>query len=159
MSSGSSGSGRVRHAALLDRATQKGKPQYCPRVPQDAADRDAAARETSAILSRFGKSGWHGAATHSLSQGQKQLVCLMAVLAMRPRLIVLDEPYSGLDIPTRMQLVRYVDAVDTLYGGGAYMPMADGAEYEVWITQSGLVARPTNEAARQASSEGSTEVN
>ncbi|WP_171043069.1 energy-coupling factor ABC transporter ATP-binding protein [Maritimibacter alexandrii] len=75
-------------------------------------DRDAAARETSAILSRFGKSGWHGAATHSLSQGQKQLVCLMAVLAMRPRLIVLDEPYSGLDIPTRMQLVRYVDAVE-----------------------------------------------
>lgn len=54
---------------------------------------------------------------------------------------------------------RYVDAVDTLYGGGAYMPMADGAEYEVWITQSGLVARPTNEAARQASSEGWTEVN
>ncbi len=54
---------------------------------------------------------------------------------------------------------RYVDAVDTLYGGGAYMPMADGAEYEVWITQSGLVARPTNESARQASSEGWTEVN
>jgi hypothetical protein len=53
---------------------------------------------------------------------------------------------------------RYVDAVDTLYGGGAYMPMADGARYEVWLTQSGLVARPANEAARTASAGGWTEV-
>lgn len=53
---------------------------------------------------------------------------------------------------------RYVDAVDTLYGGAAYMPMADGARYEVWITQSGLVARPVNEAARNASAGGWTAV-
>jgi hypothetical protein len=52
----------------------------------------------------------------------------------------------------------YVDPVDTLYGGGAYMPMADGAKYEVWITQSGLVARPVNDVARTASSGGWTEV-
>lgn len=51
---------------------------------------------------------------------------------------------------------RYVDAVDTLYGGAAYMPMADGAQYEVWITQSGLVARPANDAAREASAGGWT---
>ena len=53
---------------------------------------------------------------------------------------------------------RYVDAVDTLYGGAAYMPMADGAQYEVWITQSGLVARPVNDAARNASAGGWTQV-
>lgn len=51
---------------------------------------------------------------------------------------------------------KYVDAVDTLYGGAAYMPMADGAKYEVWITQSGLVARPANDAARAASGGGWT---
>ncbi|MEH6665113.1 MAG: hypothetical protein V7678_09700 [Brevundimonas sp.] len=48
----------------------------------------------------------------------------------------------------------YVDAVDTLYGSAAYMPMADGARYEVWITQSGLIARPVNEQARDASAGG-----
>ena len=65
-----------------------------------------------AILARFGKAHWAGAAIHPLSQGQKQLVCLMAILAMRPALIVLDEPLSGLDIPTRMQLMRYLDGVE-----------------------------------------------
>ena len=53
---------------------------------------------------------------------------------------------------------RYVDAADTLYGGAAYMPMADGARYEVWITQSGLIARPANDAARNASAGGWTMV-
>ena len=54
---------------------------------------------------------------------------------------------------------QYVDAVDTLYGGGAYMPMADGARYDVFITQSGLIARPANDIARQASAGGWTMVN
>lgn len=67
---------------------------------------------TRAILARFGKGHWAGAAVHPLSQGQKQLLCLMAILAMRPRLIVLDEPLSGLDIPTRMQLMRYLDGAE-----------------------------------------------
>jgi len=53
---------------------------------------------------------------------------------------------------------RYVNAVDTLYGGAAYMPMADGAQYEVWITQSGLIARPANDVAREASAGGWTVV-
>jgi biotin transport system ATP-binding protein len=75
--------------------------------------RDAAAEETRRMLSRFGKSAWAGAGTHQLSQGQRKLVCLMAVLAMEPAVIVLDEPYAGLDIPTAMQLGRHVDAVET----------------------------------------------
>ena len=54
---------------------------------------------------------------------------------------------------------RYVNAVDTLYGSAAYMPMADGARYEVWITQSGLIARPANDAARNASAGGWASVN
>lgn len=73
--------------------------------------RAEAAREVETILADFGKSHWAKAATHALSQGQKQLVCLLSVLAMKPALIVLDEPYSGLDIPTRLQLMRHVDGI------------------------------------------------
>ncbi len=49
-----------------------------------------------------------------------------------------------LDRPT---LLPFVDAV---YGNAAYMPMIDGARYEVSITQTGLIARPSNTAAQQA---------
>lgn len=75
---------------------------------QRLREAEAAAR---AMLERFGKAHWAPAATHALSQGQKQLLCLMAVLAMRPRVIVMDEPFSGLDIPTRLQLMRYLDGI------------------------------------------------
>ncbi|MDE4192941.1 energy-coupling factor ABC transporter ATP-binding protein [Phaeobacter gallaeciensis] len=68
--------------------------------------------EVTQTLARFGKSQWAKAPTHLLSQGQKQLLCLMAILAMKPRIILLDEPFSGLDIPTRMQLQRALDQAE-----------------------------------------------
>lgn len=40
--------------------------------------------------------------------------------------------------------------VDAIYGSATYMPMADGARYQISITQSGLIARPLNEAAQAA---------
>jgi hypothetical protein len=45
---------------------------------------------------------------------------------------------------------EYVPWADALYGSATYVPMADGAAYEVTVSQSGLVARPLNEAARLA---------
>lgn len=62
-----------------------------------------------ATLNRFGKPLWHEATTEALSQGQKHLLCLMAVMAMGPRWLILDEPFAGLDIPTRMQLQRHLE--------------------------------------------------
>ncbi len=62
---------------------------------------------------------------------------------------------SGVDLwPLARDYSRYAPMVDTLYGSGAYMPMADGARYEVRITQNGLIARATNEVAAEASSSG-----
>ncbi|ACT58209.1 hypothetical protein [Hirschia baltica] len=48
------------------------------------------------------------------------------------------------------EIFKNLKAVDAIYGNGAYAPMADGAVYEVVATQSGLVPRPKNEAAREA---------
>lgn len=40
--------------------------------------------------------------------------------------------------------------VDASYGSATFVPMAHGALYEVAISESGLVARPMNEAAQEA---------
>jgi hypothetical protein len=56
----------------------------------------------------------------------------------------LDLWKATLDHPNRLPFV------DAVYGNAAYMPMSDGARYEVSITQSGLIARPVNAAAQQA---------
>ncbi|MFV2052159.1 energy-coupling factor ABC transporter ATP-binding protein [Aliiroseovarius sp. YM-037] len=64
------------------------------------------------VLERFGKRHWEDRAIHTLSQGQRHLVCLMAVLVMSPKMIVLDEPFAGLDIPTTAALNRYLAGLD-----------------------------------------------
>lgn len=40
--------------------------------------------------------------------------------------------------------------IDASFGSGVYHPMADGASYEVSMTQSALVSRPVNPAATEA---------
>jgi len=45
---------------------------------------------------------------------------------------------------------RWIPFVDAVFGSATYMPMADGARYQVSITQSGLIARPLNAAADAA---------
>jgi hypothetical protein len=44
----------------------------------------------------------------------------------------------------------WVPWLDALYGSATFLPMADGALYEIKVSQSGLVARPLNQAARDA---------
>jgi hypothetical protein len=44
----------------------------------------------------------------------------------------------------------WIPWIDALYGSATFLPMADGALYEIKVSQSGLVARPLNQAARDA---------
>ncbi len=68
--------------------------------------RERAQLRANEFLGEFGRAGWAGRAVHTLSQGQRHLVCLLAAMAMRPSLLVLDEPFTGPDAPTVRQLHR-----------------------------------------------------
>lgn len=57
----------------------------------------------------------------------------------------------GLDVWSLLDKhYRYVPFADALYGSAAYVPMAEGAEYTVSVSASGLLVRPGNEAAKKA---------
>ena len=68
-----------------------------------------------------------------------------------PRTVYSLAPDTGLDLWSLVRRHhRYVPLADALYGSAAYVPMAEGAEYDVTVSASGLVVRPANEAARRA---------
>ncbi len=63
---------------------------------------------------------------------------------------VLNEP-ARIDAWEMARRYRdYVPWVDALAGSATFLPMADGALYQVNVSQSGLVARPLNQAGREA---------
>ncbi len=48
---------------------------------------------------------------HALSYGQKKRVCIAGVLAMRPELLILDEPMAGLDVAMQQELLAVLDGL------------------------------------------------
>ena len=44
----------------------------------------------------------------------------------------------------------WIPWVDALYGTATFLPMADGAVYDIKLSKGGLMARPANPAAREA---------
>jgi cobalt/nickel transport system ATP-binding protein len=51
-------------------------------------------------------------APHQLSLGQRRRVAIATVLAMQPRLLVLDEPSANLDPRARRELLEVLDRID-----------------------------------------------
>jgi biotin transport system ATP-binding protein len=73
---------------------------------QQGLPRPEAMARVQAALAADGRSHWARLPVSTLSQGQRQFLCLVAVLLMAPRTILLDEPLSGLDLPTQARLTR-----------------------------------------------------
>jgi len=69
------------------------------RLPR--AQRDARVADTLRLV---GLDGYGGRRVHELSGGQRQRVSLARALALQPRLLLLDEPFSALDDRTRTVL-------------------------------------------------------
>lgn len=67
-----------------------------------------ARQQALALLEEHGCTGWADRNVNELSGGQKQLVCILAVLATEPSIVLMDEPFSSLDLPTRFVLSRKI---------------------------------------------------
>ncbi len=71
------------------------------------------ARDVSVqTLEQLGLKDFEGRITHNLSGGEKKLVALATILAMKPQLLLLDEPSNNLDPATRERLIEILRGLD-----------------------------------------------
>ena len=78
---------------------------------QQGQTQAAAMAAALALLQREGRADWAKTPVSTLSHGQKQWLCLQAVLLMQPETLLLDEPFAALDMPTEARLRRQLDTL------------------------------------------------
>jgi len=91
-------------------------------------DREARQRRVREMLETVGLTGRDKAYPHELSGGQQQRVALARALAPQPRLLLLDEPFSNLDVDLREKLALEVREILKREGITALMVTHDQHE-------------------------------
>ena len=76
-----------------------------------ALPRAERAARVAEVLALVGLEGAEQRAPHELSGGQQQRVALARALAPRPQLLLLDEPFSNLDVELRERLAHEVRGI------------------------------------------------
>ncbi|OSZ73285.1 ABC transporter ATP-binding protein [Hydrogenophaga sp. IBVHS1] len=80
------------------------------------------------VLRLVGLAGMQARYPHELSGGQQQRVALARALAPRPRLLLLDEPFSNLDVDLRERLAHEVRGILKAAGATALFVTHDQLE-------------------------------
>lgn len=89
---------------------------FCPTVADDiafgplnlGASRAEARAIVEEVLERLGLQGFGPRITYNLSGGEKRLVALGTALALKPRLLILDEPTTFLDEAAVLRLEEFL---------------------------------------------------
>ena len=83
--------------------------------------RPDARSEAEAWLGKLGLAGFGGRFPRALSGGQRKRVALAQVLALRPRLLLMDEPFASLDAIVRHRITQ--DLLDLVEGEKISVPL------------------------------------
>ena len=139
------------------------------RSAHPGSSRAQAAQAVADFLQQRGLAHWAERAVGSLSQGQRQWVCWLAMRVAQPEVLLLDEPYASLDLPGQLRLAADIAACPQQVLVSTHVldyvrdyprvlwleqgqVRADGpgaavcAAYEAWARAQGLTHTPAVEA-------------
>ncbi len=96
---------------------------FCPTVIEDIAfgplNMGKSFKEAKIVAERtleyVGLSGFENRITNKLSGGEKRLIAFASVLAMEPKLLLLDEPTTGLDEKTKDRMMEILKELNISY--------------------------------------------
>lgn len=112
--------------------------EICFGLEQQGLSRAAARERARAALSAH--PDWAERLCHTLSQGQRQMVCLLAILAMEPRWILFDEPFNSLDLPATLRIEARIAALGQNVLTVTHDPLRVGGYDRVIWLEAGQVA-------------------
>jgi len=78
--------------------------EICFGLCETGLSREAATARMRSLLDAHDCLDWEYRPVQELSEGQKQRLCLLSVIAMKPEILLLDEPFASLDYPTRRRM-------------------------------------------------------
>ena len=126
-------------------------------LPSDDGTPDCPRRKAYEAVSRLGLEDRLDSLVDELSYGQKRKLCLATALARSPRLLLLDEPFSGLDYPSILEMRRILAAnreagITQIIATHDLEPLADIADYLVLLQKGALACqgRPIDLMGRAA---------
>jgi cobalt/nickel transport system ATP-binding protein len=93
---------------------------FCPTVLEDISfgllnqgkSPEQARSASLSLLEELELNGFENRLTYRLSGGEKRLVALATVLVMKPQVLLLDEPFTGLDESTRERIIDILNSLD-----------------------------------------------
>ena len=113
-------------------------------LTQLGLNRNDADLKVIACLKKYDKIDWFERSISTLSQGQKHLVCLLSVLLMKPKVLLLDEPFTGIDIPTQLKLEHYLSSLKQTIIHVSHVPETfENYQRLIWIDEGFVQADGT----------------
>lgn len=107
---------------------------------EQGAPRAEANEKAREVFTRFGCVDWAEAVVHEMSEGQKQRLCIMSIVAMNPDILVMDEPFASLDLPTRIDLTELIATLpQQLIVASHDLELLAGMDRVIWLSGGKVV--------------------
>ena len=98
--------------------------------------KDEAHSRSTALLARVGLSSFEMRRPNELSGGERQRVALARALVVEPRVLLLDEPLSAVDVASRAALRELLPEVLSSFAGATILVTHDQDDLKAMATRS-----------------------